>query len=639
LGLPVPPSTPHAISVSLPTWRDNVAYEEGDPRVANAMVTGYPRFFIHRSIQRLAAFCEQRFALLGEKCMLFSSRTIAVECRSFITRRAREDEKWQISCNGPQDFTTRAVHFLITSEDAIVLVSSAPVDLHIVIFPASAFPLAKQFWQHSGLGISSRLADHCLAILETNKARSTPPLSPKFANNHYGARNFYGSKPAAIFHAIETTPSDLPLDQATYVEERYGRNLPLSYGAAAKRALRRRIAGVVRNDGPQMELERSADNVPADDNTDANHPLQPSSRVSSLTEEDVFLYPCGMAAIWSAHQLALRSWSTVHKDQPVPKSVMFGFPYTDTLKCLEKWGPGCHFLGHGTDADIEELERMLENQVHETDDNTTPSVLALFTEFPSNPLLRSADLGRLRGLADKYGFLIVVDDTIGTFANVDVMSHTENGKTRPLADIVVSSLSKIFSGDANVMAGSLVLNPASRHYSRLKKTLASTYEDSFFDEDAIYLERNSRDFRARIHRVDHNTQALCTYLVKQKISADVTGRNKAIKEVWYPRYTTPERYEACRVKDGCYGSVFSLTFSSLAVSRAFFDAMRCYKGPSLGTNFTLASPFAVLAHFKELDWAAQYGVEEGLVRVSVGMEDTDQLLADFEHALECAEEV
>jgi len=53
LGSPVPPFTPHAISVSLPTWRDNVGYEEGDKRVMNAMVCGYPRFFINPVITKV----------------------------------------------------------------------------------------------------------------------------------------------------------------------------------------------------------------------------------------------------------------------------------------------------------------------------------------------------------------------------------------------------------------------------------------------------------------------------------------------------------------------------------------------------------------------------------------------------------
>lgn len=121
------------------------------------------------------------------------------------------------------------------------------------------------------------------------------------------------------------------------------------------------------------------------------------------------------------------------------------FPYTDTLKILQKWGPGAHFFGNGLDEDIGTLETLLESESRA--DPSKPPILALFTEFPSNPLLRSANLPRLRVLADKYGFLIVIDETIGNFANVDVL---------PYADIVVSSLTKVFSGASNVMGGSCV---------------------------------------------------------------------------------------------------------------------------------------------------------------------------------------
>lgn len=109
---------------------------------------------------------------------------------------------------------------------------------------------------------------------------------------------------------------------------------------------------------------------------------------------------------------------------------------------MQKWGSGCHFFGHGLDTDIDELEKTLAQE--KSASPSAPPILALFTEFPSNPLLRSANLPRLRSLADKYDFLIVIDETIGNFVNVEVL---------PYADIVVSSLSKIFSGDANVMGG------------------------------------------------------------------------------------------------------------------------------------------------------------------------------------------
>lgn len=54
LGMSVPPFTAHAISVSLPTWKDNVGYEEGEKRVVDSMVSGYPRFFIHLSTKKVS---------------------------------------------------------------------------------------------------------------------------------------------------------------------------------------------------------------------------------------------------------------------------------------------------------------------------------------------------------------------------------------------------------------------------------------------------------------------------------------------------------------------------------------------------------------------------------------------------------
>ena len=80
-----------------------------------------------------------------------------------------------------------------------------------------------------------------------------------------------------------------------------------------------------------------------------------------------------------------------------------------------------------------------------SDDPEDQPILSLFCEFPSNPLLRSPDLQRLKELADEYGFHVVIDETVGGFVNVECL---------PFADIVVSSLTKIFSGDSNVMGGS-----------------------------------------------------------------------------------------------------------------------------------------------------------------------------------------
>jgi cystathionine gamma-synthase len=193
---------------------------------------------------------------------------------------------------------------------------------------------------------------------------------------------------------------------------------------------------------------------------------------------------------------------------------------------------------------------------------------------------------------------------------------------------------------------SLVLNPARRHYEKLKAHMATSYEDSYFDEDAIYMERNSRNFKRRIGIIDDNTEAVCDFLHSRSVASGATS--SVLKDVFYPKWMTRDKYDICRIKDrkpdaensrkeGGFGGLFSVTFTTAAASRAFFDTMSCLKGPSLGTNFTLACPYTILAHFLELEWAAQYGVEETLVRVSVGMEDRASLLSCFEAALKAAE--
>ncbi|TCD64636.1 hypothetical protein EIP91_003838 [Steccherinum ochraceum] len=600
MGSSVPAFTSHAISVSLPTWKDTVAYEEGDKRVLDAMVTGYPRFFIHRSIQKLAGICEHKFGTSEEKCILFPTRKIAEGCRAFMVNRS--------SLVG-SPVPVRLVQYLIGSDhppaSSTTATTSTQIELHIVLFPAASFPFAKQYWQHTGLGVSSRLADRCLSMIPDEPRAPSPtavrkPTKP--SNRHYSARSI--SSPASP-QASSRPQDDDDLD-AAYLEERYGRNLPIESAALAKRAMRRRIAGVLVRDSPSDWAEVGKQGIE----------LGPSTRgIKEVTEDDVFLYPTGMAAIYSAHQLAQTT-------RPPGKSICFGFPYTDTLKILEKWGPGCHFLGHGLDSDIDELERILISE--------EGKIVALFTEFPSNPLLRCADLPRLRALADKHGFLIVVDETIGNFVNVEIL---------PFADVVVSSLSKVFSGDANVMGGSLVLNPKGQHYAALKSQLAQSYEDSYFAEDAIFMERNSRDFRSRIRKIDQNTEAVCDFLSSHKAPQSATSSG-IVKEIFYPKFTTPQHFSRCQTSDEAgYGGLFSITFVSPDAARAFFDALPCAKGPSLGTNFTLACPYTILGHYMELEWAAKYGVEEGLVRVSVGMEETSVLLEQFREALEAAKKV
>jgi cystathionine gamma-synthase len=176
---------------------------------------------------------------------------------------------------------------------------------------------------------------------------------------------------------------------------------------------------------------------------------------------------------------------------------------------------------------------------------------------------------------------------------------------------------------------SLVLNPHRKYYNALKETMGTIYEDVFWPQDAVFLERNSRDFIPRIHRVNTNAETVCTILLS----------SPRVKRVFYPKHN-PSRhyYDAFRTSEGGYGGLLSVVFHDDEHAIWFYDAIETAKGPSLGTNFTLTSPYTILAHYGELEWAKQFGVERGLVRISVGLEDKETLSRVFGKALEAIEE-
>jgi cystathionine gamma-synthase len=104
--------------------------------------------------------------------------------------------------------------------------------------------------------------------------------------------------------------------------------------------------------------------------------------------------------------------------------------------------------------------------------------------------------------------------------------------------------------------------------------------------------------------------------------------------VYYPKFQTPGEYRAFRKPAGGYGGLLSLVLKDApAATPRFFDALRVSKGPNLGTNYTLACPYTILAHYGELEFAESCGVSRHLVRVSVGLEDPDDLRRRFTEAL------
>lgn len=327
------------------------------------MQNGYPRFFIHRSIQKLQKICLAKFGSPEtEACMLFPSPRVAKQARKFLSDR-------------PEPVQARIVEFVICPSTSSLVtptpVSSTPlpadesaiggvdcIELQILLYPAAAQSIAKQFWQHTGDGISSRTADRALAFMGERPAPGLGELldPPKVdlpnsdgsagatvaesaqlgktvrasysRNRHYSKAPAAITKPAIVAAAsrpnggsasnASSADDTLSLDHSVYLEERYGRNLPLSSAKLAKLAMRRRIAGVL------LPHEKA----PATGAGSLSQLPRGSSRHAPgqekiVTEDDVYLYATGMSAIWHAHELAM-TWKA-RAGGTVGKSVCFGW--------------------------------------------------------------------------------------------------------------------------------------------------------------------------------------------------------------------------------------------------------------------------------------------------------------------------
>lgn len=317
-----------------------------------------------------------------------------------------------------------------------------------------------------------------------------------------------------------------------------------------------------------------------------------------VSEDDVFLAPTGMAAQFAALK-------AVQAHRPGLPTGQLGFPYVDTLKLQQKFGHGGHLL-HDLARVEEDLKALLARQ----------PLAACFCEIPGNPLLGSADLRQVTPILRAHGVPLVADDVVATPFNVDLSGH---------ADLIATSLTKYILGTCDAMGGAVICNPRSPHYAALKAIVQSQHEELLWGEDAAVLDAQARGFPERMAR--HNRNGL---FIAERLRA-----HPAVERVWYPKWEFSEVYEAVRRPAGGWGSLVTfLPRNAEGTSPGLYDRMRICKGPSLGTVFTLACPFTLLAHYTELEWAESCGVSRHLIRLSIGLEEPEELWGRLETALD-----
>jgi cystathionine gamma-synthase len=322
--------------------------------------------------------------------------------------------------------------------------------------------------------------------------------------------------------------------------------------------------------------------------------------MGSYAAENVFLYENGMAGVFAIHRAA-------SKLLPGRKTLQLEFPYVDAMRVQNHFGNGVVFLNEAVGESLEEALRRI----------SKGEFSAVFCEAPSNPLLRTIDIEAVSTACREGGVPFIVDDTICSVANIQVDKF---------ADVITSSLTKWVSGKGDVMAGQVTLCPDSHMYSDLREFFENDCPDGsrLYPSDARVLARNISSFSRRMRESNTNGELLADYLMA----------HSAVDKIWYPKFTTSDLYERVKRKGGGYGGLISFVLKNQKKSAKFFDALKISKGPSLGTEFSLACPYTLLAHYDELEWAEGCGVDQNLIRISVGSENAEDILGRVQEALE-----
>ena len=280
--------------------------------------------------------------------------------------------------------------------------------------------------------------------------------------------------------------------------------------------------------------------------------------------------------------------------------------YGGTYSLMHELLPG---MGVGTDlVDTEDFEA-LGRGVRE---NTR----IVYVESPTNPTLKLVDLAKAAKLAHRSGALLFVDNT---FASPINQNPLETG-----ADVVLHSATKYLNGHADVIAGGAVAGSDRAHRVRMtRRELGGTLDPL----PAWLVLRGMKTMALRVRQQNENAMVLAEFL----------ARSRKVARVHYPGLKDHPQHALARRQMRGFGGMLSFE-----VKGTMRDAMRFTESlkvaalaASLGGVETLVSQPANMTHTQmSAKERAKTGIPDTLVRVSVGIEDADDLVSDFGRALD-----
>jgi cystathionine beta-lyase/cystathionine gamma-synthase len=289
-------------------------------------------------------------------------------------------------------------------------------------------------------------------------------------------------------------------------------------------------------------------------------------------------------------------------DHVIAGENMYGGSYRLFKRVLEKFG--LQFTYADT-SDVDAVRRAMR-----------PETKVVFLETPTNPMMTVTDLAACSDVAHAGGAIVVVDNT---FCSPYLQRPIELG-----ADVVLHSTTKFLNGHSDSVGGVVVSNDDA--FAEQIGFLQNAVGAILSPFDSWLVLRGIKTLAVRMKQHEENGRAMAAYLAGEK----------KVRKVYYPGLPDHPQHELARRQMNGFGALISFELGSYDNAKKFLDGVRlCSLGESLGGVETLISHPETMTHASvPIEDRKRLGITPGLVRISVGIEDVDDLIADVGTALD-----
>ena len=238
----------------------------------------------------------------------------------------------------------------------------------------------------------------------------------------------------------------------------------------------------------------------------------------------------------------------------------------------------------------------------------------VYIESPSNPILKIVDIRAIAELAKSKGLLSIIDNT---FATPVIQKPATMG-----IDIILHSATKYFGGHSDICAGAVATSES------LKETIWSLSKNlggSLSDYTVWLLERSMKTLAIRVKAQQENAMKLSKYLYDHSLT----------NIVYYPGLSTHNNHDLAKRQMNGFGAMMSFEFDESIHVNTFLKSLKLIK-PSMslaGVESTMLVPAETSHHILKEEDRVEQGITNNLIRFSVGIEDTEDLIEDIEQAL------